>query len=77
MFMQMFLVIIKEIEVWKEPSEMGKSRSDGEKLKGWGRARSNIHKDAKKRVIMDVWKGSRKKKGKDQGYFGETECWRG
>lgn len=52
---------------------MGKCRSDGEKLKGWGRARSNIHKDVKNCVIMDVWKRSRKKKRKDQGYFGETE----
>lgn len=62
MFVQMFLVIIEEGH--EKTSELGKSKGNGEKLKGWGRARSNIHKDTKNHVIMDVWKGSRKKGGK-------------
>lgn len=58
----------------KKTFEMGKSRGNGEKLKGWGRARSNIHKETKNCVIMVVWKGSRKKEGKDQGYLGDRGC---
>lgn len=73
----MFSVIIKEDRDVKKNSEMGKSRGSGEKLKGWERPRSNIHKDAKNCIIMDMRKGSGKKKGKDQGYLGERDCWRG
>lgn len=61
----------------KKNPEMGKSRGNGEKLKGWERPRSNSQKDAKNHVTMDVWKASRKKKGKDQGYLGQRDCWRG
>lgn len=76
MYVQMFLVIIKEDRGMKKTLWNGKMQEWWWKVER-GRARSNIHKDVKNCVIMDVWKGSRKKKRKDQGYFGETESWRG
>lgn len=47
MFVQMFLAIIKEERCEKTPSEMGKFWGNGEKLKGWGKASSNIHQNTK------------------------------
>ena len=43
----------------KKALKWDESRGNGEKLKGQGRVKSNIHKDAKNCIIMDEWKGSR------------------